>query len=123
MSKNREPLEQNIHDTAIADLAKELLNRRPSLIVRTNPGTSKDYGLKTNDKTYYPDIYTFENDEVKRIFEIETESTANESSIEQWKLYSSGSAEFYLVVPKESLQETKELVDKYHIDVAGYWTY
>ena len=123
MSTSREPIEQNIHDTIIANLAEKLLNKNPHLKVRTNPGTSKDYRVRTGDKTYYPDIYTYEDDKVKEIFEVETENTVNEDSIEQWRLYSSGNARFYLVVPKESEQKAKELVKKHNIDVAGYWVY
>lgn len=125
MSKNREPIEQNIHDTVITDLVEKLQKQEHNLKVRTNPGVSKKYPypVRTGDKVYYPDIYTYEDDKVKEIFEVETENTVNEDSIEQWRLYSLGSAKFYLVVPKESEQKAKELVKRHNIDVAGYWVY
>lgn len=79
--------------------------------------------MKTGNKTYYPDIYIYKDKIVEEIYEVETEETVDESSVDQWKLYSSGRAKFYLVVPKKSLEKAEEIVKKYKISVEGYWTF
>lgn len=117
----REPLEENLHNTVIRGLAEIL--EKDKLTVRINPADSKQNGVVTGKKTYYPDVYTFKGNNVTQIFEVESVSTVNENSVEQWKLYSSGKAKFFLVVPRESLKLAKDLVKKHKINVDGYWTF
>ena len=84
---------------------------------------TKQRGIKTDSKTVYPDLFVVEKGYVTKIYEVETKSTINESSIKQWKTYSKLTSKFYLVVPGKSLELTKELVTTHNITVDGYYTW
>ena len=117
----RKPIEQNRHDTIIVKLAKKLEGKHKNYQIRMNQGLSKAHGVVRGNDTYYPDIFVIKQKKVIEIYEVETDNTINEDSIPQWKQYSSGKANFYLVVPKNKLDETKKLVKKYKISVEGYF--
>ena len=54
----------------------------------------------------------------------ETEQTVNDDEAkDQWKNFASGKSDFYLVVPKNSLDDTKALAEKYNVIIKGYLTY
>jgi len=121
---NREPIEQNRHDTIIGRLAKQLV--KDGKKVKTNEGNTKLNGVKNTGESdfYYPDIFVVGvGTNVTEIYEVETESTVNENSIQQWKKYSGDTAKLFLVVPNESLQTAKELAKKHKIPVKEYFVF
>jgi len=117
----RQPIEQNLHDTMIKLLDKTLTAEGKK--VKTNEGSTKLNGVKNEGDTevYYPDVFVVGiGTKVVEIYEVETEATVNEGSIEQWKKSSEDTAKFFLVIPKESLKTAKELVEKHKIPVKEY---
>lgn len=121
---NREPIEQNRHDTIISRLYKQLSNEGKK--VKTNEGNTKLNGVKNEGDTevYYPDVFVIGiGTKVVEIYEVETEATINEGSIKQWKKSSADTAKFFLVVPKESLKTAKELAEKHKIPVKEYFVF
>lgn len=121
---NREPIEQNRHDTIIRKLSKQLSDKGKK--VRTNEGNTKLNGVKNEGDTevYYPDVFVVgTGTKVIEIYEVETEATTNENSIEQWRKSSEDTAEFFLVIPKESLKIAKELAEKHKIPVKEYFVF
>ncbi len=124
MENNRQPIEQNRHDTIIGRLYSQLSKEGKK--VKTNEGNTKLNGVTNEGDTesYYPDVFVIgTGTKVTEIYEVETESTTNENSIEQWKRSSEDNAKFFLVVPKESLKEAKRLAEKHKIPVKGYFTF
>jgi len=118
--------EQKKHDDVIefvrADLIKE------GLTVKTNKGTDKNNDVNDVDEEgkeikIYPDVYTFKEKYVERIYEVETESSVVKSEVPQWKQYSKGNVDFYLVVPKDRLDDAKKLATENNITVKGFLTY
>ena len=121
---NREPIEQNRHDTIIGRLYEQFLKEGKK--VKTNEGSTKLNGVKNEGDTeaYYPDVFIIgTGTKVIEIYEVETENTTNENSIEQWKKSSEDTAKFFLVVPKESLKTAKELAEKHKIPVEEYFVF
>lgn len=115
----REPLEQNRHDTIITTLAKQLGSKD----IRVNPNNTNQNAVKTDSEPVYPDLFVVENGYVSEIYEVETENTVNESSVEQWGKYSKLNSKFYLVIPTNMLEIAKNLVSKHNIKVEGYYTW
>jgi len=115
------------HDSVIESV-------RARLVVEGNNVRTNKYKFKSNPVnhtqpngekiTYYPDIYTYDENFVTKIFEVETPESINDNEAkEQWVLYARGRAKFYLVVPKDKVDETKKLINKYKIQVEDIWTY
>lgn len=117
----REPLEQNRHDTIITILAKQLESDNKD--VRVNPNNTNQNGIKADSEMVYPDLFVVDRDYVTEIYEVESETTINESSLDQWRKYSRISPKFYLVIPEKSVEATKNLVAKANIKVEGYYTW
>jgi len=111
------------HDSIINTVASALESQ--GFFVKTNPNQKKDNPVeRKGGYTYYPDLFVIENEKVTRVYEVETEdSITDEEAENQWKPYSDGAADFYLVVPEKSLSKAKELVNKYNIDVKDYYTF
>lgn len=118
---NREPLEQNKHDTILNSLAKQLTKEGKD--VRINPNNTNQNAISEGIEKIYPDLFVVENNKVVEIYEVETENTVNESSVEQWIKYSKLSEKFYLVFPGDKLSTIKELTTKHTIKVDGYYTW
>ena len=119
----RQPIEQNRHDSIIIKLARQLEEKHKDCKIRINQGSSNEYKVIRGEDFYYPDVFVVKDKKVKEIYEVETESTVNENSIPQWKQYSSGKAKFFLVVPKEKLDEAKKLVVSHKISVEDYFIF
>lgn len=119
----RKPIEENLHDTIIDKLARQLQEKKKQ--VKTNKGNCNQNAVQNSDKSkpYYPDIFVHTRTKVTEIYEVETESTVNENSIPQWKKYSSDTAKFYLVVPKDMLNKAKILASKHKISVEDYYVF
>ncbi|MBA7510502.1 hypothetical protein ES705_02487 [subsurface metagenome] len=117
------------HDIIIEKLRSLLITEGHK--VRVNPGQARRFGVigpstTSNEKiTYYPDLYTYDENKkrVIGIFEVETSETVSENSVEQWKLYTKGSAKFYLVIPKEDLEKAKTLAAQHNVEVEKFYTY
>lgn len=118
------PEEKKKHDDVIefvrADLIKE------GFAVKINKYQEETNGINDTDNEgnkikIYPDVYTYENGIVKRIYGIETDKSITQSQIPQWKQYSKG-VDFYLVVPKNELEKMRELV-KDVVKIKGFLTY
>lgn len=120
--------EQKKHDDVIefvkADLIKE------GFIVKINKGTDKNNEVNDTDEEdnkikIYPDVFTFDKEDkyVGRIYEVETESSVVESEVSQWKQYSKGKVDFYLVVPENRLDKAKRLAEENAIEVKDFLTY
>lgn len=119
-------VEQKKHDDVIEFVKARLV--REGHKVKVNKGTNKTNAVNdTNDKgekiKIYPDVYTYEEGHLKSIYEIETQSSVNESEVPQWKQYSKGGVDFFLVVPEDKLEVAKELVDKHQINVKNILTH
>lgn len=120
----RTPIEQNLHDTMINLLEKTLKVEGKS--IKTNKGSTKLNGVRNegDEEIYYPDVFVLgSGTKVTEIYEIETETTVNEDSIEQWKKSSEDTAEFFLVVPKKLLETAKKLAEKHKIPVKEYFVF
>jgi len=114
--------EQKEHDDVIEFLRADLI--REGFRVKINKGKDKQNGI--NDTTengekikIYPDVYTYIEKKVKRIYEVETKRSVVKSEVSQWKQYSKG-VEFYLVVPKAELDKAKKLAKENGVQVKGY---
>jgi hypothetical protein len=79
--------------------------------------------INSHNKAYYPDISVYRNVNVENIYEVETANSVNSESIKKWKLCANGCKSFFLIVPVEKLEETKELVKRHGISVKDYITY
>jgi len=95
--------------------------------VKINKSNQKNNGINDTDSKgnkikIYPDLYTFEEKIVKRIYEVETEDSVEESQVPQWKQYAKG-VDFYLVVPKSMLEKAQELSEEKNIEVKDFLTY
>jgi len=123
MKSSRTPVEQWEHDRVIGRMRNTLETEGKN--VETNPGSTKENPIIREKDVLYPDIFVHDptTRDVLEIYEVETEGTVNEDSINQWKTYSMGKNKFFLVVPKSSLKETKELVNQHNIKVDGYYYY
>ena len=121
----RDPIEQNLHDSVIDDVVSYINKNKKSYDnIRINKGHSNSYSVKRgNEESYYPDVFLVKNKIVIEIYEVETNQTINQDSVSQWKQYSSGQAKFYLVVPKDKLEEVKILVKENNIEVDNYLTF
>jgi hypothetical protein len=117
----RDKEEQKIHDRVIRELAQKL--REEGYRVRTNPGTSKKHAVNRNGTKFWPDVYTYEDSVVTRIYEVETPQTTNSGAVDQWIKYSRGKSSFYLVIPEESVEVAKNLMREYNIEVDGYLSF
>lgn len=120
--------EKNKHDEIITSV-ESILTKKGHL-VRTNPSTSKKHGVRRGDELFYPDLYVYEirssgeKDVVTRLYEVETEQTVNDDEAkDQWKKFAEGASDFYLVIPKVSVDEAESLVKKYGIIVKDYYKY
>ena len=120
----RKPIEQNLHDTMINLLYNKL--KAEGKKVKMNEEGTKLNGVRNEGEkeVYYPDVFVVSvGTKVDEIYEIETENTVNENSIEQWKKSSADKAKLFLVVPKKSLKAAKELATKYKIPVKEYFVF
>ncbi len=120
--------EKNKHDEIITSV--ESILTKQGHLVRTNPSTSKKNSVRRGDELLYPDLYVYEikssndKDVVTRLYEVETEQTVTDDEAkDQWKKFAKGTSDFYLVVPKVSVDEAKSLVKKYGIIVKDYYKY
>ncbi len=120
----RKPIEQNLHDTMINVLKNMLVAEGKK--VKTNEGSTKLNGVKNEGdaEIYYPDVLVLGvGTNIIEIYEVETENTINENSINQWKKYSEDTAKLFLVVPKELVESAKKLAKKHKIPVKGYFSF
>ena len=120
MTEKLSSIEKSEHDAVISNLAKKL--KEGGNLVRTNPSTSKNNPVEIDGGDYYPDVFVYKNGTLLEVYEIETKSSVSESSVEQWKKYSSDKFKFFLVVPKEVMDKAKELANAAGIK-AGYWSF
>lgn len=114
------------HDEIITSMESKLT--KLGFLVKINPSTSKKHGVKRGDMTFYPDLYVYEIQGEKniatRLYEVETQNTVTDDEAkDQWKNLAAGKSNFYLVVPRDSLDIAKELAGKYNISVKDYLTY
>lgn len=121
MSIKRTLPEQNKHDEEIR--RREAFLKEKGFSVKTNPGITKDNCVIWGNDKIYPDLYTHLGDEVKDIFEVETENTINTQASEQWVVYASFPCNFYLVVPVVYRTEAERILREQGISVAGILTY
>lgn len=72
-------------------------------------------------KGNFPDLVVWkeggENGTNYIIEEVETAETVNEQEVAEWIRYAGSCQVFYLIVPKDSMEAAKELVNKFHIRV------
>ena len=120
--------EKKKHDEIITSV--ESILTKQGHLVRTNPSTSKKNGINRGVELFYPDLYVYEirssndKDVVTQLYEVETEQTVNDDEAkDQWKKFAKGTSDFYLVVPKGSVDEAKSLVEKHGIIVKDYYKY
>jgi len=122
----RPPQEQNVHDRVIQDL-KQRLQRQGVKDVRVNPGQEKNHPIVcvSTKKQIWPDLFTVENNRVTWIYEVETMSTVDIGSADQWKDYAEciKNAKFVLVVPKEKENDAKRILTNRNIPYANVETY
>ena len=127
MMSARNSWEQSLHDRMISQLKAYLISKSKGqkVDVKTNPASSNENPVVKGIDTFYPDAIVYDSDTntVSEIYEVETESTVNENSVAQWRLYSAGRNKFFLVVPRSKLEETKKLVSKNDIKIDGYYYY
>ena len=101
-------LEKTYHDTAIAGVARQLLNfpnvDRPSWWTYRNEPI-RTAGIEDGTRTYYPDLVVVDatSQAVVAFAEVETEGSVREAEAERWAEYSRLALEhacnFYLFVP------------------------
>jgi len=116
----REILEQNLHDKAVADIAKERFSYNDGTKTYTNPGTEKNYAVNN----FYPDIVIVKDASVIAIGEVETESTVTpEPAEEQWKPYGLKITYFHLYVPYVKVSEAKKIIREKQIRLKGLRAY
>jgi len=120
--------EKKEHDEIITSV--ESILTKQGHLVRTNPSTFKKNSVRRGTELFYPDLYVYEKkssndkDVVTRLYEVETEQTVNdEEANDQWKNFAEGTSDFYLVIPKVSVDKAKSLVKKYGIIVKDYYKY
>lgn len=118
--------EKKKHDEIITSIESRLT--KDGYLIKTNPSTSKKHGVRRGDEVFYPDLYIYEISSVKnavtRLYEVETEQTINDNEAkDRWKKFAAGKSDFYLVIPKESVDKAKTLAEKYDINIKEYYTY
>ena len=115
--------EQSVHDRVVEYL-KQRLQQEGFRDVRTNPGQQKDNAVQCNrQKTIWPDVFTVEDQRVTRIYEVETISTVDIGSADQWDDYSRCVRSFYLVVPESKQEKAKQILQARDIPYVSILTY
>ena len=119
----RPAAEQSVHDRVIETLAQHL-QQEGFKDVRTNPGRQKNNAVLCNkQKRIWPDVFTVENKKVTRIYEVETISTVDTGSAEQWEDYARCVPRFYLVVPESKQKEAERILQARGIPYKRIYTY
>ncbi|MEN3010613.1 MAG: hypothetical protein ABDI20_06540 [Candidatus Bipolaricaulaceae bacterium] len=121
----RSAQEQAIHDQLIQDLAQRL-RRRGYHDVKPNPGQEKNASVPCGaSKTLWPDVVVKEGNRFILIFEVETASTVDKGSADQWEDYAKcvKDASFVLVVPKGKEVVAKEILESRRIPYKEIMTY
>jgi len=119
----RRAAEQSTHDRVIATLAQHI-QQEGFRDVRTNPGQQKNNPVFCNkQKRIWPDVFTVENRRVTRIYEVETTSTVDTGSADQWEDYARCVPHFYLVVPESKQKEAERILQARSIPCKRIYTY
>lgn len=95
--------EKFLHDWVIRQ-TKEKFSKLYNEI-NINPGGEKNYDFKG----FYPDILLGSYGQVVQLIEVETKSTINETRLEYWKKVSELGLQVTVLVPREYLNEAREL--------------
>jgi len=93
--------------------------------VHINPGHVENHGIEIDgEEALFPDILCVEDEQIRFICEIETDSTVSEDAVEQWSDYASfEGANFILVVPEELERTAQELTSENNIECHGIILY
>ena len=119
----RPEAEQSVHDQIIQALQQQL-QQKGFQDVRTNPGQQKNWSMNCNSQKLWPDVFTVDQDShITSVFEVETVSTVDAGSADQWKDYASCVRPFYLVVPESKQEEAEEILADQGILCDGILTY
>lgn len=115
---NRTYLNQSLHDDVIAVALSQL----GSYTSYSNPGQQKNAHIGNS----YPDIILANKttNNIEFIIEVETsDSITAHEAYSQWKQYMNLPGTFYLLIPRESRQNTEFLCAQYGINAkfATYW--
>ena len=124
----RKEEEWPVHDQVVDAVATQRMNypseNHPNSQTYTNPDQEKNFFVNGDNKVW-PDLVVIDTKRkaVIIIGEVETESTVNNESAEQWKDYSTRSGDFYLYVPHGYEDEAKRLLNLNGIRCSGIRTY
>jgi len=122
--------EWSIHDQAVDAVAKQRMNfpskDEPRRQTYTNPDQKHVMGIGQGNDLVYPDIVVVDLDKKEAIIlgEVETESTVDDQSAEQWSDYSRRvNGSFYLYVPEGYEADARKILESNGIKYLGIRTY
>ena len=125
-SMKKRKYSQKEHDQVIfASLKTYEKYWKQGYIISINPGEKLCHDIGGG---HFPDLVVwsslssnesiFNNKSTLIIEEVETEETINEVEAKQWESYAKYDATFFLIVPRNSLEKTKEIVKNREINVS-----
>src|SRR6267143_26287 len=116
------------HDDVVNVVASRKLSypnkTHPEWKTETNPDQEKNFYVQSrNGDKLYPDVVVHDTKAALMIGEVETESTVNDESAEQWSDYSGLVSDFYLYVPEGTEDDAAQLLQSNRIACSGLRAY